>query len=99
MNEGHIQRTSFHTKCIFTEGGVKCGDRVVPCSKHCRKHILEDKKQILFRPCEIEKGGVVCQEPVPKIFEDHTCILHIDIPAQRSYVQKVIFIFHLAILI
>lgn len=81
-------KASFHTRCIFTEGGVKCGDRIIPCSKYCRKHILEDKKQVLFRACSIEKAGVVCKEPVPGIFEDATCILHIQLPPQRNYVKK-----------
>lgn len=81
-------KPSFQSRCIFTEGGVKCGDRIIPGSKYCRKHILEDKKQVLFRACNMEKGGVVCQEPVTNIFEDATCVLHIQLPAQRSYSQK-----------
>lgn len=81
-------KPSFHTRCIFTEGGVKCGDRIVPCSKYCRKHILEDKKQVLFRACNIEKAGVICKEPLPSIFEDATCALHIQLPPQRNYAQK-----------
>lgn len=75
-------------KCIFTEGGVKCGERAMPSCKYCRKHILEDKKQILFRACGVEKNGVVCQEPVPNIFEDATCVLHISIPNKKQYIQK-----------
>lgn len=75
-------------RCVFTEGGVKCGDRIIPASKYCRKHILEDKKQVLFRACNIEKAGVICKEPVPGIFEDTTCILHIQLPPQRNYAQK-----------
>lgn len=81
-------KPSFQSRCIFTEGGVKCGDRIIPGCKYCRKHILEDKKQVLFRACNVEKGGVVCQEPVTNIFEDATCVLHIQLPAQRSYSQK-----------
>lgn len=81
-------KPSFHTRCVFTEGGVKCGERQVPCSKYCRKHILEDKKQVLFRACSIERGGVICREPVPSIFEDSTCTLHIQLPPQRNYTQK-----------
>lgn len=81
-------KPAFQTRCIFTEGGVKCGDRIIPCSKYCRKHILEDKKQVLFRACDVEKGGVVCQEPVTNIFEDATCALHIQLPPQRTYSLK-----------
>jgi len=29
------------TKCIFTEGGVKCGECTLPVAKNCLKHILE----------------------------------------------------------
>lgn len=75
-------------RCVFTEGGVKCGDRIIPSSKYCRKHILEDKRQVLFRACNIEKAGVICKEPVPGIFEDTTCTLHIQLPPQRNYAQK-----------
>lgn len=75
-------------RCIFTEGGVKCGDRIIPSSKYCRKHILEDKRQVLFRACNIEKAGVICKEPVSAIFEDTTCTLHIQLPPQRNYAQK-----------
>lgn len=83
-------KQSFHTRCTFTEGGVKCGDKIIPCSKFCRKHILEDKKQVLFRTCDVEKGSVVCQEPVPNLFEDSTCALHIQLSQHlRTYTQKV----------
>ncbi|XP_013111178.1 KAT8 regulatory NSL complex subunit 2 [Stomoxys calcitrans] len=85
--EGVGTKSSF-PKCIFTEGGVKCGDRALPCCKYCRKHILEDKKQILFKACEKEKSGVVCQEPIPCILDDSTCVLHLTIPQQKHYVQK-----------
>lgn len=79
-----------YNKCIFTEGGVKCGERAMPCCKYCRKHILEDKRQILFRACEVERSGVVCQEAIPCIFDNaSTCVLHLTIPARRQYVQKV----------
>ncbi|KAM7357213.1 KAT8 regulatory NSL complex subunit dim gamma-tubulin 1 [Cochliomyia hominivorax] len=83
-----MAKNSGFTKCIFTEGGVKCGDRSLPCCKYCRKHILEDKKQILFKACEKEKSGVVCQEAIPCVFDDSTCVLHITVPNQRQYVQK-----------
>lgn len=84
-----VPKNSGFVKCIFTEGGVKCGDRTLPCCKYCRKHILEDKKQILFKACEKEKSGVICQEPIPSIFDDSTCVLHLSIPQEKQYVQKV----------
>lgn len=85
-------KVPFHVKCIYTEGGVKCGERIIPCSKYCRKHITEDKKQILFRICGVDKGGVICQEPVANISDDATCVLHIELPPQKVYAMKVCII-------
>lgn len=84
-------KSSSQPKCIFTEGGVKCGERTLPCCKHCRKHILEDKRQVLYRACGVERSGVVCQEPVACILEDSsTCVLHLNAAvAKRQYIQKV----------
>ncbi|XP_034484790.1 KAT8 regulatory NSL complex subunit 2 isoform X2 [Drosophila innubila] len=82
-------KSSSQPKCIFTEGGVKCGERTLPCCKHCRKHILEDKRQVLYRACGVERSGVVCQEPVASILEDSTCVLHLNVAtAKRQYIQK-----------
>jgi KAT8 regulatory NSL complex subunit 2 len=39
--EGVNIRPAHTTKCIFTEGGVKCGERTLPVAKYCLKHILE----------------------------------------------------------
>uniref|UniRef100_W8CBA5 KAT8 regulatory NSL complex subunit 2 n=1 Tax=Ceratitis capitata TaxID=7213 RepID=W8CBA5_CERCA len=87
--EGYSHKGPGFTKCAYTEGGVKCGERALPCCKFCRKHILEDKKQILFHACEVEKSGVVCQEPIPCIFDDaSTCVLHLTMPPRRQYMQK-----------
>jgi KAT8 regulatory NSL complex subunit 2 len=89
VTDGLMQKPNQQPKCIFTEGGVKCGDRPLPACKFCRKHIFEDKKQVFFRPCNVEKSGNVCQEPVASIFEDSTCVLHIELPQPRVYTQKV----------
>lgn len=78
----------FYNKCTFAEGGVKCPERSIPCSKFCRKHILQDRKQVLFRACGVEKGGVTCQDAVPMIFDDSTCNLHIEMPPERSYLMR-----------
>ncbi|XP_050073011.1 KAT8 regulatory NSL complex subunit 2 [Anopheles maculipalpis] len=86
--EGLQQKPPSLPKCSYTEGGVKCGERTLPCCKHCRKHILEDKKQVLFRACGIEKSGVVCQEPLAGLFENVTCPLHMELPAQRSFNKR-----------
>ena len=39
--DGPAQKPPSIPKCIFTEGGVKCGERTIPSSKYCRKHILK----------------------------------------------------------
>ncbi|XP_019890262.2 KAT8 regulatory NSL complex subunit 2 [Musca domestica] len=85
---GDASSKASFTKCVFTEGGVKCGDRALLHTRYCRKHILEDKKQILFKACEVKKSGVVCQEPIPCIFDDATCVLHLTLPQQRQYIQR-----------
>ena len=39
-------------KCTFhLTSSTKCGDPVIPLSKFCIKHILEDTSQVLFRTC------------------------------------------------
>lgn len=48
------------TKCVFTEGGVKCSVRTLPNAKFCPKHILNDPSQVLFRPCGF-------------VYDDNTC--------------------------
>lgn len=80
---------SAHVRCQFSEGGVKCGERGLPLTKYCRRHILEDRAQVLFKACAVEKSGVVCREPVPITVENATCVLHFELPAQRAYTQKV----------
>lgn len=88
ITDGIQQKAAFYNKCIFTEGGVKCADRALPSSKYCRKHILEDRKQVLFRACGIEKSNIVCQEPVTNVFENASCFLHINLQPQRVYIHK-----------
>lgn len=78
----------FYNKCTFAEGGVKCPERSVPCAKFCRRHILQDRKQVLFRACGVERSGVVCQDAVPMIADDATCSLHIEMPPERSYLMR-----------
>ncbi|XP_071571082.1 LOW QUALITY PROTEIN: KAT8 regulatory NSL complex subunit 2-like [Temnothorax nylanderi] len=36
-----LQKPPNVSKCVFTEGGVKCGERTLSSAKHCRKHILK----------------------------------------------------------
>uniref|UniRef100_A0A1B6CND5 KAT8 regulatory NSL complex subunit 2 n=1 Tax=Clastoptera arizonana TaxID=38151 RepID=A0A1B6CND5_9HEMI len=75
-------RPTHKGKCKFTEGGVKCGAKTLPATKFCRKHILEDTQQLLYRSCGVQKADLVCQEPTLTVFENTTCIYHVPIPSQ-----------------
>ncbi|XP_011342977.1 KAT8 regulatory NSL complex subunit 2 isoform X2 [Ooceraea biroi] len=74
-----IQKPPNVSKCIFTEGGVKCGERTLPSAKHCRKHILKDQHQVLFKACGAVRADIECHEPVPVIF-DSNCVFHMNLP-------------------
>ncbi|XP_051174563.1 KAT8 regulatory NSL complex subunit 2 isoform X2 [Leptopilina boulardi] len=79
--EGQSQKPPSVPKCIFTEGGVKCGERTLPSAKHCRKHILSDQNQVLFKACGAIMADIECHEPVPVIF-DSNCVFHMNLPPQ-----------------
>ncbi|KAG7209685.1 hypothetical protein KM043_011330 [Ampulex compressa] len=79
--EGPAQKTPNVSKCIFTEGGVKCGERTLPSAKHCRKHILKDQHQVLFKACGAIRADIECHEPVPVIF-DSNCVFHMNLPQE-----------------
>ena len=55
-----------------------CGEGVVPMSKYCPKHILEQPGQVLFRPCGsvTDKDDGPCQVPVTAIFSHSHCVFH-----------------------
>ncbi|PSN32668.1 KAT8 regulatory NSL complex subunit 2 [Blattella germanica] len=78
--EGLSIRPAPTAKCIFTEGGVKCGERTLPVAKHCLKHILQDSHQVLFRPCGCRRADFICREPVPNILEGSSCVYHTNLP-------------------
>lgn len=75
-----IQKPPNVSKCVFTEGGVKCGERTLPSAKHCRKHILKDQHQVLFKACGAVRADIECHEPVPVIF-DSNCVFHMNLPS------------------
>jgi len=58
---------------------TKCGEPVVPMTKYCPKHILEQQGQVLFRPCGAitDKEDGPCQVPVPAMFSHTHCVFHI----------------------
>lgn len=77
-----------HAKCTFTEGGVKCIERALPVAKFCRKHILNDPSQVLFKRCERTQGDIECNESVLNIFKDATCRYHTEFPTPRNYGER-----------
>ncbi|RZF35766.1 hypothetical protein LSTR_LSTR012064 [Laodelphax striatellus] len=79
-SEGLFNTAPNSAKCSFSIGGVKCGLKTLPSSKFCRKHILHDPHQVLFRPCGCERAEVVCQEPTLDVFEKASCMLHVTLP-------------------
>ncbi|XP_034951473.1 KAT8 regulatory NSL complex subunit 2 isoform X2 [Chelonus insularis] len=79
VSEGISQKPPNIPKCIFTEGGVKCGERTLPSAKHCQKHILKDQNQVLFKACGAIRADIECHEPIPVIF-DSKCVYHMDLP-------------------
>ncbi|KAI4498001.1 hypothetical protein M0802_006825 [Mischocyttarus mexicanus] len=81
VSEGPMQKQPNVSKCIFTEGGVKCGERTLPSAKHCRKHILKDQHQVLFKACGAVHADIECHEPIPVIY-DSNCIFHMNLPPQ-----------------
>uniref|UniRef100_A0ABD2WNP2 KAT8 regulatory NSL complex subunit 2 n=1 Tax=Trichogramma kaykai TaxID=54128 RepID=A0ABD2WNP2_9HYME len=80
ISDGPTQKGPSVQKCIFTEGGVKCGDRTLPSSKYCRKHILKDQMQVLFKACGAVEGDTECHEPVTVIFDKY-CVFHSKVPS------------------
>ncbi|XP_045508436.1 KAT8 regulatory NSL complex subunit 2 [Colias croceus] len=76
-------------KCTFTEGGVRCSVHTLPAAKHCLKHILNDRQQVLFKQCGDLRGGVPCREPVAKLpLPSNTCRYHTGPPAYTAFTLK-----------
>ena len=75
---------STSTGCTFNlTTNTKCGETVIPMSKLCTKHILDDSTQCLFRACAVttvETDGP-CETPVVDLFENSSCVYHTPIPA------------------
>ncbi|XP_018907410.2 KAT8 regulatory NSL complex subunit 2 isoform X1 [Bemisia tabaci] len=63
-------------KCIYTEEDVRCGAKVLPLSKYCLKHILEDQNQALFRVCNSQCADLPCREPISVFLENSYCVFH-----------------------
>merc|ERR1719411_2460829 len=58
---------------------TKCGQGVVPMSRFCPRHILQDTSQVLFRQCGAltNKEDGPCEVPVPAIFSHTHCVFHV----------------------
>jgi len=63
---------------------TKCGEGVVPMSRYCPKHILEQQGQVLFRQCGAitDKDDGPCEVPVPAIFSHSSCVFHVKMAAR-----------------
>lgn len=77
-----------YTKCTYTEGGVKCTEKAMPVAKYCRKHILNDPSQVLYKRCGRVQADIECNEPVLSIIRDATCRFHTDFPLPRNYGER-----------
>ncbi|XP_042894208.1 KAT8 regulatory NSL complex subunit 2-like [Penaeus japonicus] len=68
-------------KCIYSEGSWRCGEKSIPLSKYCVKHILHDPNQVLFGACGVSRyGDDGCSMPVISTPHTTTCIYHTPIP-------------------
>ncbi|XP_063898289.1 KAT8 regulatory NSL complex subunit 2-like [Helicoverpa armigera] len=73
-------------RCTFTEGGVRCPTHVLPAAKHCLKHILHDRQQVLFNACGDIRGVTSCREPVAKLpLPSAACRYHTDPPVYTVF--------------
>ncbi|KAI8441540.1 hypothetical protein MSG28_015126 [Choristoneura fumiferana] len=54
-------------RCTFQEGSARCAAHAVPAAKHCLAHILHDKQQVLFVPCNDPRGLSPCRVPLPRL--------------------------------
>jgi len=66
---------------------TRCGQGVIPMSRFCPKHILEQPNQVLFRACGVttDVSDGPCETPVPALFPHSTCIFHTRLlPMQSS---------------
>ncbi|CAH2056429.1 unnamed protein product, partial [Iphiclides podalirius] len=75
-------------RCTFTEGGVRCSTHVLPAAKHCLKHILYDRHQVLFGACADPRGCAPCGEPVARLPLPHSCRYHAAPPPYQVFTLK-----------
>jgi len=58
---------------------TKCGEVVVPMTRYCTKHIMEQQGQVLYRQCGAvtDKDDGPCEVPIPAIFTHSSCVFHV----------------------
>ncbi|CAH2229359.1 jg17106 [Pararge aegeria aegeria] len=76
-------------RCTFMEGGVRCSTHTLPATKHCMKHILQDRHQVLFTACGDLRGSDACREPIAKLpLPSSACRYHTGPPAYTTFTLK-----------
>ena len=57
---------------------TRCGEGVVPMTKYCPRHILEQPGQVLYRQCGAvtDKDDGPCHAPVTGLFSHTHCVFH-----------------------
>uniref|UniRef100_S4PJH9 KAT8 regulatory NSL complex subunit 2 n=5 Tax=Pararge aegeria TaxID=116150 RepID=S4PJH9_9NEOP len=71
------------------EGGVRCSTHTLPATKHCMKHILQDRHQVLFTACGDLRGSDACREPIAKLpLPSSACRYHTGPPAYTTFTLK-----------
>jgi len=57
---------------------TRCGAGVIPMSRFCPRHILEQPGQVLYRQCGVvtDLSDGPCETAVPAIFSHSTCVFH-----------------------
>ncbi|XP_067144693.1 KAT8 regulatory NSL complex subunit 2-like [Centruroides vittatus] len=74
ISEGSNYIPPSYPKCVFQEDGHQCGFRTIPLSKYCKKHILSDPHQVLFKSCHGKEGD--CNKPIIPYNDQVTCLYH-----------------------
>ncbi|XP_052742977.1 KAT8 regulatory NSL complex subunit 2 [Bicyclus anynana] len=76
-------------RCTFVEGGVRCAAHTLPATKHCMKHILHDRQQVLFGACGDVRGSAACREPVARLpLASAACRYHTGPPPYTTFTLK-----------
>ncbi|XP_047541684.1 KAT8 regulatory NSL complex subunit 2 [Vanessa atalanta] len=76
-------------RCTFVEGGVRCSTHALPAAKHCLKHVLHDRQQVLFAACGDVRGGAACGEALAALpLPSARCRYHAAPPVYAAFTLK-----------